>query len=500
MRSTIIFLLVIKLGGLLSNNLLINHLEVMNSQHLTFKVSWENSWKLDNIKAPYNHDGVWLFFKYYDGISWKHLQVSSSTDQHELENGLKIENTGDQVGILIVPSEVGGGDMSNKTITIRLAETISDSVQKISAFGIEMAAINKEAYYLGDGVSNKTFIRGSDSRPYHVTSEDVILVGKEDGMLSDAGTYAPEENIPLFYPKGYELFYCMKYEISQEQYVDFLNTLSYTQQAVRTELPPNSPLHTNVMTNASNTFRNGIVIANPGFNNDFPATYACDADITNNYNHETDGQNRACNYLNWDDVSAYLDWAGLSPMTELEYEKISRGTSMPIEKKYAWGNTHIVDANELSNDGTAEEQYVNNNLGDSGVANYRTKNYGDAIQGPYRVGFAGTDSSNRLKIGASYYGVLEMSGNLWELCVTVNEEGLSFKGGNGDGILSNNGDANEITWPTAAGAGHRGGAWNSGIDFGGFRDLTVSDREYAGLTPALRRNTTGGRGVKRIKK
>ena len=32
-------------------------------------------------------------------------------------------------------------------------------------------------------------------------------------------------------------------------------------------------------------------------------------------------------HISWSDMSAYLDWSGLRPMTELEYEKACRGRS-----------------------------------------------------------------------------------------------------------------------------------------------------------------------------
>ena len=40
-------------------------------------------------------------------------------------------------------------------------------------------------------------------------------------------------------------------------------------------------------------------------------------------------------------LCTYLDWAGLRPMTELEYEKICRGPSAPVAGEYAWGSTTI---------------------------------------------------------------------------------------------------------------------------------------------------------------
>ncbi|MCB9178869.1 MAG: hypothetical protein H6590_05555 [Flavobacteriales bacterium] len=73
------------------------------------------------------------------------------------------------------------------------------------------------------------------------------------------GTQAPVAT----YPNGYNAYYCGKYEISQQQYVDFLNTLTRPQQNARTatDLSDGITSVTNVyvMSNGIGVFnRNGI--------------------------------------------------------------------------------------------------------------------------------------------------------------------------------------------------------------------------------------------------
>ena len=97
-----------------------------------------------------------------------------------------------------------------------------------------------------------------------------------------------------------------------------------------------------------------------------------------------------------------------------------------------------------------------------------------------------TASSTRAVAGASYYGVMELSGNLWERPVTVgNATGRAFDGANGDGALATNGNANGTSlqyWPGysageitgATGSGFRGGAW-----YGDATLARVSDRNLA---------------------
>ncbi|MBK6364893.1 MAG: hypothetical protein IPF52_15970 [Saprospiraceae bacterium] len=72
-------------------------------------------------------------------------------------------------------------------------------------------------------------------------------------------------------------------------------------------------------------------------------------------------------------------------------------------------------------------------------------------------------ATTRVQSGASYYGIMELSGNLWERPVTVgNPTGRDFSG-NGDGVVSNVGNANYPWWPgiNAIGVGVRGGGWAS---------------------------------------
>ena len=59
-----------------ANNLQINNLQVIGNNKISFRVSWENSWELENIAAPYNHDAAWIFVKYRAANgTWQHLDL-----------------------------------------------------------------------------------------------------------------------------------------------------------------------------------------------------------------------------------------------------------------------------------------------------------------------------------------------------------------------------------------------------------------------------------------
>jgi hypothetical protein len=117
---------------------------------------------------------------------------------------------------------------------------------------------------------------------------------------------------------------------------------------------------------------------------------------------------------------------------------------------------------------------------------------------PFRVGcFASLNygQASRVLSGGSYYGTMELSGNLWERVVTVaNSDGLAFTGEHGDGALDSNGRANVTNWPsptTASGAGLRGGSWNAAST-----NARVSDRSSAATIDTSRASDYGGRGVR----
>jgi formylglycine-generating enzyme required for sulfatase activity len=193
------------------------------------------------------------------------------------------------------------------------------------------------------------------------------------------------------------------------------------------------------------------------------------------------------------DVAAYLDWSGLRPLTELEFEKACRGTLAAVTDEYAWGSTSITGAANITNGGSTNE--TSTTFGVNAVYNFNAN-----VQGPMRAGVFATGSSTRAQSGAGYYGMMELSGNLWERPVTVgNATGRGFTGVHGNGTLSTNGRANETGWPGlaggevtgATGAGFRGGAWNGAAIY-----LRVSSRYVAADNSTGRGYDYGGRGVR----
>jgi hypothetical protein len=105
-------------------------------------------------------------------------------------------------------------------------------------------------------------------------------------------------------------------------------------------------------------------------------------------------------------------------------------------------------------------------------------------------------STRWAKWNVSSWSALGGAGNLYERVVSVStSEGKSYTGAHGDGeVDSATGRANEANWPAAtsgAGAGFRGGSYDTGASA-----CRISDRSRAASFDNLRLADYGGRGVR----
>jgi len=186
-------------------------------------------------------------------------------------------------------------------------------------------------------------------------------------------------------------------------------------------------------------------------------------------------------------------------MTEFEYEKACRGTINPVPNEYPWGDVNLTQvAGTGSNPGTFQMRPSNVGLY-NGLCLYQ---WNDANWAPYRSGSFANALTTRSQSGATYYGIMEMGGNLSEQVVGGGSgyDFSNFTTANGDGILGVDGNANTVGWPTGTGA-NTGNYWKGG-DFVGNgtypQILQVSDRQnYAGNGTNNGQNQGyGGRGVR----
>jgi len=456
----------------LANNLTITNetLQVGEDGYTFVKadISWDNSWKTSwtetrvtpNVTVT-NWDAAWIFVKYRvatNGAPWQHASLSTNNSEHiapsqaTINVGLSTNAAGINfgTGVFLYRSAEGRGSWSN-TVKLRwnyAQDGVATTARvDVSVHAIEMVYVPQGSFYVGDGTT--TTIHGqfcsntTGTVAFQITNDNYTITlggGGADSLgnnnasgMNQADDFndGTPQTLPASFPKGYNAFYCMKYEISEGQWVSFFNMLTDSQK----------------------TTRDITSSVNSGKNNDGEVGRNTVAWTTGDAT--TAAPDRACNYLSWGDGVAYADWAGLRPMTELEFEKACRGPLSSVAGEYAWGNTTISTTSAIVNDGTGADTATGGNC-----------NYGGCVLiGPYRVGIYATAASGRTASGASYWGIMEMSGNLWELPVTVgNPNGRLFTGALGDGKLDpTTGNANADYWPgtTASGAGLRGGHFQS---------------------------------------
>ena len=461
-----------------ANNLTITGTSV-SASNVTFTVSWDNSWNA-NV-APANWDAVWVFIKYQDCNTrlWAHAGLSTLATDHTAGSPLQVDTVTDGKGVFLRRSALGGGNITSVSITLKM--TIPAGTYNYKVFGIEMVNVPQGAFDLGDGVSTSTYNSIS------------VTAASQSGGLTSATLGGTSAAVPATFPMGYNSFYAMKYEISQLQYVEFLNSLTYDQQKEHTVNDPIGAVGTYAMFPAYQ-YRNGIRISVPGNNAAIPAVYVCDATAGVEDNND-DGQATACNNLSYGDLAAYLDWSALRPMTEMEFEKLARGTAPRLANEYIWGTTEILAVNSSSlgliNDLLPNETFTpaTNGLCANGLGS------ASAGYGPLKVGVFASGTSGRVSSGAGYYGCMELGGNVWERVVTTgNTSGTAFNGTLGDGTLSPLGLANQATWPspvTAIGIGQKGSSY-----YDAAASIRTSDRSSVATVSAVRFFALGGRGVR----
>lgn len=408
-----------------------------NTAYTVLNISWDHAWK--NGK---NHDGVWLFFKSLPKTGgYHHIRVEkeghaviSVFSQKDVDLDFQIPD--DQTGLFIAPANTFRGDIE---ISVRIMlqyssfENINVRKAAFNAYGIEMVHVPGGSFKVGStdeqslnyGSFYKPDKRGKASGWVEIASEDQELEVSQTGDLFYRANEGYEGDqtgtISSTFPKGFAPFYIMKYEPTEGQYTDFLNSLTAAQASDR------------IIFNEKNYYESGGTIA------------------------EKDGRyasrfpDKPCAFMSWDDAMAYADWAGLRPMTEFEYTKACRGPSAPVTGEYPWGTVSKDKIQRLPN---ADGQLVMINGWDESKLTDENKKY----------------------FGASWYWVMDLSGSMWERLVTIGHpNGRNFDGTHGDGAISPEGYANTQNWPVgqedSGGIGYRGGG------FYGY------DREYHEFNP-----------------
>jgi formylglycine-generating enzyme required for sulfatase activity len=483
-----------------------NNIEVRNvSWHSTgggvsdvhVDLAWENSWRATWTEDASTSatgaqvdleswDAAWVFVKYRaPGGTWLHATLSTNKADHTVPPGAALDvgvtagrkanngsTPGEGVGVFIYRAAEGNGTLDLAGVKLRWlhgADTVPHGLD-LQVHAVEMVYVPEGAFRVGTGTAESGSFKAGDTAGSFLidatwsgptgggTARQIgNAAGKLWGYTTGASnaTIGPEGELHNNYPTGYSAFYCMKYEITQGQYAAFLTASQYADWQ------------------STMTYRNSIT----------------QSGTAGAYIYSASKPYVACNWLAWAHAAAYKAWAGLRPMTELEFEKACRGARKPVAGEYAWGSTAITQATNFVNDGAADERAL-----PSG-ANAAASGVGVAVNGPLRAGVFATATSGRAAAGASYWGIMELSGNLFERAVGVasNSAGNETKPRDFQGTHGAGSTALPADWPQtdAIGAGFRGGRWSTGVN-----DARVSDRALASPVITSRANSYGSRGVR----
>ncbi|MDR2908037.1 MAG: formylglycine-generating enzyme family protein, partial [Bacteroidales bacterium] len=416
-----------------------------------FSLSWDNSW---NLASPPNHDAVWVFMKYralgHHGFKHSNLhQVddvvkgAGSTPYKQQYGESQVPNSHDvTTGLFLYRSNrsVGTTTFNDVELKWNIAETGIDvsTILSVRVYAIEMVYVPVGSF---------------------ATPNTVVF-----------------NAAPVTFPNGTAPFYMMKHEVTQAAWVDFINSLDYQQQLRISPVAPSSGVNTAYRTETS---RLNIKIKTPAVGNT-PAVYGVSVNGTN-WDHETNGGNIPMFGLAWTDITAYLDWACLRPLTELEYEKAARGELPVVANEFVWGDASVGTVLVSFNDANLPNEVAGDpaaRISIPSTAAITAHTAASRQQWPVRVGAFARENTTRLQAGASYWGILNMTDNVAEryVCLsttagnavtTMSANGRLFNGiYHGDGNILGSGLSNVTTWPeqtAAIGATNLNGSGYKGI-------------------------------------
>ncbi len=414
-----------------ANALLNGQNTTADTEVINFDVAWENGWRTSTNEN--NYDGAWIFVKYrkMGTLDWRHCTIASTG--FTPGSGAAFFIPADRKGAFIYRSADGVGNvnfLANKLIWEYGTDGVLDNeTVEIRVFALEMVYIPGGVFQLGSGgTESNAFENGTSGTPYSVSSNAAITVGTASGNLNSSGKGIATGSIPAAYPKGFAAFWIMKYETSQQQFVDFLNNIDQ------------------VRANAIFPFAAPLAGTHPNYT-------ALQPERAMN----------ACNELR---LASIADWSALRPFSELEFEKACRGFNTPaVANEYVWGNTTQVSANSMNDVGLSTESVNTPANANSNIAS--------ALGLPVRVGvFARPTGSSRALSGGTYYGLMNMGDNVYEQTFAITTQGLlASETVHGDGYLDNSGATNIVAWQAATAYGIRGGAFQSGT-----ANVRTSDR------------------------
>jgi len=407
-----------------ANNMLVQNVTTLNDNpsnktiQVQFDLSWDNSWR-DSI----NWDAAWIFLKFKDANGlWQHAKLNVNGFQNGSGTTNTVQVTSDKVGAWVYRNSLGSGTFNSTNMQLQWNYGLSGLTKvtglEVRVFAVEMVyvpegefncagakSIRGHSFYYTSSTDSSNYYNGGNPNKglFCAPGDKFPVINKRlsptlnyfDGksttlrIKGDAGIDTDNNGIVdnISYPTGYRAFYSYKYELTEQQYADFLNTLTTSQITT------------------IGVAGTGIKLSNGQYFSSTPV--------------------KACNNATPTRLYAYADWSGVRPMSFLEFNKASYGPLQPIyTSSYCNSNCYSIGG-----------------YSSWGMANGGPVNFSSIAT---NVGYSAGPNSTRSSSGASYFGILELTGSAIEPIVKLNY--ASFTTTNGNGVLNTNGNTDISTW------------------------------------------------------
>ena len=250
--------------------------------------------------APAN-SAFWVFAKYAhpDG-GWRDarwlLDGNSCVDDGGNDVVISVDGSPPHNGLLLqaISNDATGW-------SVRIAWDLDASQLKspvdgihLRVFAIELIGIPDGPFEIRTAPDATSPLAAANGSKLRIASEDVIAIGDSGDLTYAASDYGGDRSgpIPPAYPKGVGAFYVMRRELTEGEYAGFLSTLDGRAQSARD------------------------ITRHPMYSRSGGTIQVTDDSVT------VGSPDQPAGFVSWADGTAWAAWAGLRPMSELEFEKI----------------------------------------------------------------------------------------------------------------------------------------------------------------------------------
>jgi formylglycine-generating enzyme required for sulfatase activity len=379
------------------------------SSTISFDLAWNNAWRAKWTEPAAKNctgkpltieswDAAWVFVKFRPKgtMIFSHVTLSPDAADHGKPAGAALEtglaNDGKQgIGVFLYRDTVGQGANEFKGVKLRwqhVEDQADPATVELSVHAIPMV-------YVPDGAfrsKSPCMYAKTGSWTPEVTVCPLTTIDTPDA--SQPGGHANfstnEVRVTADWPNGYSAFYCMKYAINQGEYARFL-----TEAAPDPALAGYNGQYGYGPHNAARRYAGGLY----GICG-YTIRYS-----SGELRYEADVPERPAKFLSDADIHSFTAWAGLRPLTNLEYEKACRGPRAVAKEEEAWAPGACAPAAGLA-------QFV-----------------------PSIGGHQVTTTGRLAWPGLSYWGIRDMSqsGAVIEWPAVVIEDGREFTPNHGTG-------------------------------------------------------------------